>query len=550
MKVMLVGLNLYGKDWYSLAIRYLKSYAGKNLEISQNVEIKIEDFDFRLNDSILLAKITNERPDVVGFSAFLWNMEKIVTLAKLLGETSSRPKTVIGGPQVTFEPLAILSRYPALDFIIKGEGEVTFQELLLHLLGHGKGLAEIEGLAYRQNGVLKENRPRALIEDIDDIPSPYFDGKNESIPGDIAIWETFRGCVFNCAYCTWTSKKLRFYSLPRLMREVDFFIKKGIRHIHIIDSDIGLNRENLRLPLETILKNCPPITGLSAFMHLEDLAPQDIEFYSRLPLGLLEIGLQSTNPVVLQNIRRTWNKSRFERNWFLMKESPHRKFELCADLIIGLPGDNYESFKNSLRYVVEDLRPERPSLFLLQILRGSALHRMANTHGLEFEGDHAYWVKRTSSFSAEDIVRARILGFSYYLVNNMEVTARQFKAILMQKLGITEFQLIENLGAWFEKNPARLPQWFRGEFLAPPKTLPSDVSEANYEQIKFYLYSRLLECLSEIMPDFLSTLVPKYSPEESVEKWISAFHCAHIFNFLRQGIAVHQADVTDRSIHH
>ena len=569
---------MYGKDWYSLSLRYLKGYALKNGDIRRDVHIAIYDFDFRVAESALISIIKAERPSLIGFSAFVWNMDKIIHLSKNIKELLSHVKIVVGGPQVAYKPLEILAQYPSLDFIIKGEGEITFQELLLNILGKGKPLSEIDGLAYRDGDGLKENPDRAPIEDLNEIPSPYLDGCADGLPGEIAIWETFRGCVFNCAYCTWTSRKLRFYSGQRLMKELRYFIKQRANHIHIIDSDVSLNRKNLRRPFQIILKNSPPIKSMSAFMHIENLNPKDVELYAKLPLGVLEIGLQTTNPSVLKNIQRSWNKGRFERNWHIIKDDPHRKFELFIDLIIGLPGDDHESFKKSLRYVIENLKPEKVMLFLLQILRGSQLHKMTNSYGFEVEGEHSYWVKSSLSYSRLDMLKSKILAFSYYLIYMMQQTAGQFKSILIEKLKIMEFQLIESLAVWFEENPARLPHWFHTEFLAPIFTdqqwssnlakndkddfmnpqwsnfispdsknemakknldlgaiekLPIDCSDLSFGQYKDYMQRRLIEALNEVMPEFMRCLVSKYGEGNNPEEWISAYHFSHFIDFIK-----------------
>ena len=576
MNVVLVGLNVYARDLYSLANRYLKVYAYKNSDIRSNVHISIKDFDYGIEETAFMSAIAMEKPVIVGFSALVWNMEKIVFLSRLLKALNKDIKIIVGGPQVSYKPIEILAKYPSLDYIVKGEGEVTFQELLLYFLGKGKSLPEIDGLAYRDNGVPRENRDRELIEDINQIPSPYLTENPEEIPGWIAQWETFRGCVYNCAYCIWGRRKLRFYDTERLKKELEYFICKGVGHILFVDSAINLNSRRLKEHFETILKNNPPIESIAAFLHLEDLEPSDIDFYCRIPFSVMEIGLQTTNPVALKNIGRIWKKAKFERNWFPLRDNLNRRFELRVDLIIGLPGDNLDTFRESLRYVVDVLKPDTPSLFMLQLLRGSRLHQQADNYGIMVEDDYRNWVKGSSSYSSQDMFRSKILGFAYYLMYYVELFSRKFYGLIIDSLKITKFQLIDSLAQWFEKNPHRLPGWFKDQFLAPkdleraeadylPQTQncngedshvskpstqismiykniildhqkesglkTSETKGIGYLEWKKFDASRWIELMNDIVPDFIRGFVSSNDDEEKASQLINAFYGTQLIRF-------------------
>ncbi len=575
MKILLVGLNVYAPDHYCLGLRYLKVYALKNEDIKNRVRIAIKDFDFSTDEAILVSAILAEKPDLVGFSAFVWNIEKIIRTAQLLKKADRNLRIAVGGPQVSYKPMEILAKFPCLDFVVKGEGEVTFEELVLHLLGLGKSLAEIDGLAFRNNGFLQENRDRDLIEDINQIPSPYLEGSSEGIPGWIAQWETFRGCAYNCAYCTWGRRQLRRYDPKRLKRELEYFIGQKASHILIVDSAISLNKKRLKEHFETILKNSPPIESISAFLHLEDLDPSDVDFYCQLPFSVMEIGLQTINPKALQNIGRVWKKGKFERNWFLIKNNPHRKFDLRVDLIIGLPGDSYRTFCESLRYVVEVLKPDTPSLFRLQLLRGSRLYQLAGHYGIK-QKTRNNWVTSSTSYSRQDMRRSRILGFAYYLMHWTELCGQKFPDFLCRRLNMTKFELIKKLALWFEKNPRRLPTWFKDQFLAPKdltkvelsglkqalsqdaqdssrskaRTAPTkndpryetqkgpDVQNLNeayrgYRGWKKYEEARWIELVNDVLPDFIRHLVIAESFRDQADEIIGAFYGSRLMGLLQ-----------------
>jgi radical SAM superfamily enzyme YgiQ (UPF0313 family) len=558
MNVVLVGLNINSDELYSLSLRYLKAYARKNPEIKQNVSISIMDYGIDMPESKLIKEIMAKKPDLVGFSAFLWNMDKIISVSKLLKESCPDVIVVVGGPQVSCQPKEILSKYHALNVIVKGEGEATFEELILCYLGNGRSLLDLEGIAYREGKEIKENADRPVIENIDDIPSPYVDDDTEGFAGPFALWQTFRGCVHACTYCNWTSRGLRLFSSERLKKELEYFMKNGIERLWLIDSDISLNRKRLRPLLETVAEKSPPPERIGAFLNLDNCELADIHLYSKLPFGMIEIGLQTINPTVLTHLGRHWNKDRFERNWFYLRNHPQRRSGLCVDLIIGLPGDDHQSFKESMRYVVDVLKPDTPSVFILQILRGSKLYEMTDEFGFELEGEHCFWVKSSISYSRADMRKSIRLAFAYYFMHYFEYEYRDFGNLLIQVLNLTKFEIIEHLAGWLEDHPHYLPDWYDhflsyetfldlksqpisskerspdcGQILGnqdhpPSGLLESDDEKFTIEKNLFLKIRKWNHLIDTTMPAFIRHLVTPHQGPHRAEEFVRAFYMAQL----------------------
>ncbi len=145
--------------------------------------------------TLLMEKFQRERPVMVGFSVLNASRHGAIKVAAELKKAVPDVKIVFGGPCATFLASHLFSASPDLDFIVRGEGEITFLELARHVQGSGKSLPEqIKGVVFRKNGGIKETAPREQIKDLDMLPHPgkYFSFQHISLS---------RGCPGRCTFC-------------------------------------------------------------------------------------------------------------------------------------------------------------------------------------------------------------------------------------------------------------------------------------------------------------------------------------------------------------
>ncbi|MEW6003060.1 MAG: cobalamin-dependent protein, partial [Nitrospirota bacterium] len=197
-KIILLSFNW--ANHFSLASGYLKAYALKDRFVHDNASMEIIDFDTEiLNVQQVVYYLLQNKPDIIGFSCYCWNMNKVLDTARIFKTISPETKIILGGPEVGPVGSKYLKENPFVDVVVKGEGEETFAELLKYYLGEGT-LREIKGICYRANGDVLENPDRPPIEDLGEIPSPYLEGI--LVPKDrVTYIETYRGCIFRCHYC-------------------------------------------------------------------------------------------------------------------------------------------------------------------------------------------------------------------------------------------------------------------------------------------------------------------------------------------------------------
>ncbi len=177
-------------------------------------------------------KILEGSPDLVGFSAQCTTYPAVIQISRLVKKRSPRTKIIVGGHNSTFVDVETLERFPFVDAIVRGEGEITFVEMV-NALAEGRGLDQVDGLTFRSGKEIVRNPDRGLLEDLDLIPLPDYSlvpplsvyKSACNLSRSIAILEVGRGCPHRCVYCSesilWR-RRTRTFSVPRIVEEMEF----------------------------------------------------------------------------------------------------------------------------------------------------------------------------------------------------------------------------------------------------------------------------------------------------------------------------------------
>jgi radical SAM superfamily enzyme YgiQ (UPF0313 family) len=400
MKTLLIALN--AKYIHSaLGIWYLKSSC--NNEIG---EIKV--MEFTINEALdsILASIYMEKADVVAFSCYIWNITQILKIAEDLKKVSSDIKVILGGPEVSYDARDIVSLNPFIDYVLSGEGEFTFKQLLKGIYNGQNSLNTIEGLCYRENGEVIYNDTYTLIEELDSIPSPYSDEILSSLENKIVYFESSRGCPFSCSYCiSSTFEGVRYFSMERVKKELERLIKSRVRQIKFVDRTFNCNNKRAKEIFKFIISR-----ACNTNFHFEaagDLFDSEmLEILSNAPPGLFqfEIGLQSTNNRTLESVNR---KTSLEKVFYSVERlRANENLHLHLDLIAGLPYEDYETFKKSFDKVYL-LRPHNLQLGFLKMLKGSQIREASELHRYCFREYPPYEVLSNSYISYDKILELK-----------------------------------------------------------------------------------------------------------------------------------------------
>lgn len=397
MKIILTSLN--ARFIYStLALYALKSYCR---QFSRKIFIK----EYTINEKVLdiAGDLHREKADIIAFSCYIWNIEATLEICAVLKKVNPRLFIVLGGPEVSYDPEEILKKNPWVDCIIPGEGEETFYQLVERKV-LDLPWEDISGLVYSKNHQVVKNPLWPLIKELDCLPFPFSQEDLTHFAGKIVYYESSRGCPFNCQYClSSTIHGVRFFSLERVKTDLVKLIDAGVKQVKFVDRTFNCNLTRTKELLSFLLRFAHRKINFHFEIAADLLDEEIIDLMGQAPAGFfqVEIGVQSTNPRVLEIIQRKMDFSRVGESVARLKNKGN--VHLHLDLIAGLPGEDMASFEKSFNDVYH-LRPDHLQLGFLKLLKGSGLRNRAEEFGLVFQDHPPYEILMTGEMSFDELV--------------------------------------------------------------------------------------------------------------------------------------------------
>ena len=392
MKALLVAIN--SKYIHSnLALRYLRA-STEDL----NYECMLKEFTINDRKENILEKIIMEKADLVAFSCYIWNLEYVEELANLIKLVKPSTEIIFGGPEVSYDSESFLRRVPG-EYIIKGEGEETFREFIKCKI-ENKSLDKVKGLYIKTLNGIKYTGERHNIS-MNSVVFPY--KKEEDLKNKIVYYEASRGCPFKCKYClSSTLHGVRFHDIERVKKEIKFLVDKNVKLIKFVDRTFNCNHKFAMEVWEYIIN-----LDTDATFHFEIsadlLTKEELDILSKSKEGRIqfEVGVQTTNNEVLKNINRHVNFETIKEKVEELKKLKNIKQHL--DLIAGLPGEDYNSFKISFNDVYS-VEPEEIQLGFLKLLKGSPMRLEAEKWGMVYSPYPPYEILSTKDISYEELL--------------------------------------------------------------------------------------------------------------------------------------------------
>lgn len=344
-----------------LAMGYLKACALQNKIIADHFNLVIYNFNLAHSNKYIVNQLfANGVPDIICFSVQGWNINNFAQICKFYKSSVPYGKIILGGVHVSNQAERIFSLIPEVDIISNGEGEITFQNLLLNYYFHKlnkRSLYEVDGISFVYNKEIITTKEQKVIENLDDIPSPYLNNviqmsdESGNFLYDVALIETSRGCPYQCSYCSWSEvmgkKKIRHFGLDRIREELLFFAKNKIRDIVLCDSNFGLYKED-ELFIDLFIKinqqyHYPENIECSWAYGIPEITLRIWEkLYKNGIKNNFSFALQSINEEVLKNIQR--RNISWEYLTFVKERTEKAGINYFIELIWGLPGETVESF--------------------------------------------------------------------------------------------------------------------------------------------------------------------------------------------------------------
>ena len=454
-------------------------------------DIEIGEYTINHQMDLILQDIYRRKPDFIGFSCYIWNISYIMEIVRDIKKVLPEAEIWLGGPEVSYDAKKVLTREPDVRGIMRGEGELTFTELVRAYLqrektsvpdgytgesfrgqakektsccaentrmpeaGEGENahsdrleLSHIPGITYRtESGEIEEHGPQRLLS-LDEIPFYYDD--MAGFENRIVYYESSRGCPFSCSYClSSVEKQLRFRDAELVKKELQFFIDREVPQVKFVDRTFNCNHAHAMEIWSYIKEHDNGITNFHFEISADLLREEELALIGTMRPGLiqLEIGVQSTNGATIREIHRTMQLERLKE---VVKEvQKHENIHEHLDLIAGLPFEDYDTFAKSFDEIYE-LRPNQLQLGFLKVLKGSYMYEHAKEYEIEYHSRPPYEVLKTKWLPYEDVLKIRQVEEMlevYYNSGQFEIT--------MKVLGVlfkSAFFMFQELGKYYERN--------------------------------------------------------------------------------------------------
>lgn len=416
----------------SFGLRYL--YA--NLEELQSQACILES-TIKETPRNFVEKLLQHRPRIVGFSVYIWNTLETLECIMILKKVAPEVIIVLGGPEISYETETQPHTQWA-DFIIKNEADFLFRDLCRDILIH-------------------EQRPEqkiieAKLPDIKQIKLPYDLYTDDDIKNRVIYVEASRGCPYKCEYCLSSlDKSVRSFDLDLFLDEMKKLLDRGARTFKFVDRTFNLSPTTSTRILQFFLEHIE----LGLFLHFElvpDRLPKEIrELICQFPAGSLqfEIGIQTLNPIVAQNISRKNDMVKVAENFTYIKEHTH--VHTHADLIVGLPGETLQSFAEGFDRLAS-FGPDEIQVGILKRLKGTPISRHEKSFKMLYSEAPPYQILSTDTM--DYLTLQKMNRFAKYW--DLYVNSGEFKHFsewlrTNEQLGASYFWKFDQLSEYLSK---------------------------------------------------------------------------------------------------
>ena len=334
-----------------LGILYVATY----LKTQQpDVELKVLDCPAENIDFDQYEIVVNEfKPALVGITAVTFTIVDALKTARATKKILPETLVCIGGFHPTLFPRETLSQ-PALDFVVTGEGELTFNELVLELKKDRPELGKILGLGFLKNDEPVINPPRPLIDDLDSLPFPDYHlcnmHKYDHVLGRDAVTislQSSRGCPFRCTFCDIRRTRFRFRSASSVVEEMSSWYKEGVTSFFIVDDNFIIQRKRL-LEICSGLKEQNMKIEFKISARVDEVDRESLVALKEAGCSRINFGVESGHQKHLDYLEKGIAPLQTQKAFNLCHQAG---IEAFAYMMIGIPGETREEMYDELNFL-------------------------------------------------------------------------------------------------------------------------------------------------------------------------------------------------------
>lgn len=398
MKILFIQLPLidHGYNYVDGNILYapasLSSYIKKNFKniFTEVLSVEISNF---ASDKIITKYILETSPDIVAFCTYLWNAERHLKIAEIIKEQNSSIKIIFGGPEVQAESFLFYKQRKQVDLFFSGEGEWFFKNYFnnINFNNHKKIFNENTIISQPQNELISDS----------EITEPFTSKMLNPLPDGSIFLELTRGCPYKCSYCFYSKNSYKIREIPfqNLVKAIEMSNFLSLNEIYILSPTFNKTKdfkENLKL-LSKINKNIK----LHTEMRASGIDKETANLIYKAGFRSLEVGLQSLNIKALEKIGRHGN---IEEELIGIKNLKDANIEIKIGIIPGLPGDNVNTFKQTIDELVSKGFSDNIEFYPLMLLPGTKIRNEVKQENINFQKKPPYFIIESNGFTFDNIL--------------------------------------------------------------------------------------------------------------------------------------------------
>ncbi len=359
------------------------AYIASILRSIEDVEVRLLDANaLRLSDESIVMEILDFNPNLVGFTATTPTIRRVADLITSLKKASNEIKTVVGGAHPTIMPKETLGKYP-IDFLVYGEGEYTFHELV-KALKEKKSFAKIKGLCYKKNDRIIKNPPRQFIEDLDNLPFPARDLLPNHLyrspdSNHFTCIMAMRGCPANCIYCSVklvAGTRLRKRTVENVVDEIEeCLLKYKINFFSFLDDTFTYDRRWIHSLCKEIIQR-----GLNKkvrWICLTRVDCVDINLLKSMKDAgcvKIEFGIESGSATILKYIQKGITTKQIKNAFGMAKKTGLRTM---AFIMLNAPLETKDTIRET-RELIFELNPDFLQISYMTPYPGTELYKQCS----------------------------------------------------------------------------------------------------------------------------------------------------------------------------
>lgn len=427
-----------------LGLLYVAAYIEKyTTHLVQILDTQVEKISYEDLPSI----INEKKPDVVGITAMTLTMLDVLQTVQVVKDTDEQIIVVLGGPHVHIFPEETIVQ-PGIDFLVLGEGEITFKELLDNI--HDKAILKtLKGIVFQENGMIFNTGPRELIKDLDILPFParhltqYMKYSSLlAVRKPITTMFTSRGCPYGCSFCDrpHLGKKFRWRSAKNVVDEMESCVKMGIREFLIYDDTFTVKHERVYEICDEIIKR-NLIIGWDIRTRVDNVDKKMLQKLKEANCERIHYGVEAGTDRVIKVLNKGINTQTVSNVFKMTKEAG---ISTLAYFMIGNPTETKKEIMSTFKFM-KKLDPDYVHMTILTPFPATKIY----LDGLEnkvfkrdFWRDFArnpapgfkppHWDK---IFSKEELDKLLVYGYQSYYIRPKYI----FKRLISLK-NIDEFR--------------------------------------------------------------------------------------------------------------